>query len=142
MQHLFEITLTRAGSFTLTRVLSQRKRRRDIRMKMCAVSVWAVILVSFVSGIGIAQSQIARVSTADDFVPDAPMPPQIDPSLGNRTAAHATGAASVSGKITDSTGAAIPNAQVTLMLTGGRQIQTLQSSTDGGFIYSKLSAGS
>ena len=142
MQHLFEITLTRAGSFTLTRVLSQRKRRRANRMKVCAVSVWAVILVSFVSGNGIAQSQIERVSTADDFLPDAPVPPQIDPSLGNRTATHATGAASVSGKITDSTGAAIPNAQVTLMLTGGRHIQTLQSSTDGGFTFSKLSAGS
>jgi len=60
---------------------------------------------------------------------------------GNATG-DAQGTASISGTILDSTGAAIPGAQISLALRDGSRLQTVKSGANGEFTFAGVPAGS
>jgi hypothetical protein len=89
------------------------------------------LLLPFLPVRGLAQQVSAFSSSVS--LPDAPLPQQ------NNSPA---GAASVSGIVQDTDGAAIPNAQVALFLSDGRQLQTVKSDAYGRFMFTGVPTGS
>lgn len=110
--------------------------------RMRAVSVCILVLLSLLPGAGVAQEQMARPSTPDTSLPDAPPPQHEDPMQNGEAPDHAEGIASVSGTVRDTTGAVIPDAQVNLALRDGRRLQTMRSDANGAFTFSRIPAGS
>src|SRR5215472_9191719 len=101
----------------------------------------ALTLLSFLPSSGIAQQQIARARNPSSSLPDAPLPKPAGPMEGNATG-DAQGTASISGTILDSTGAAIPGAQISLALRDGSRLQTVKSGANGEFTFAGVPAGS
>src|SRR5215472_1110051 len=103
------------------------------------ISVCALALLSFLPSTGIAQDQTARLSNRSSL-PDAPVPKPYGSKQGNVTG-DAQGTASISGSLVDSTGGAIPGAQVNLNLRDGSQLQTVKSEANGEFTFAAVPAG-
>src|SRR5207245_11663234 len=77
------------------------------------ISVCALALLCFFPSTGIAQEQMPRLSNRSSSLPDAPVP-NPDGSMQGNVTGDAQGTASISGRLLDSTGGAIPGAQVNL----------------------------
>jgi hypothetical protein len=115
-------------------------RRHSIRGRRHAALAYTSILL-FVAPAGVvAQQQIAGLSAVDSSLPDAPLPrPDVQNSTGQ--ALSAEGAASVSGTVLDTTGAAIPYAQVSLKPRDGTKLHEVLSGANGEFTFTRLAAG-
>lgn len=101
------------------------------------------LLLFAISATAHGQQQLAElsVSSSSSSLPDAPLP-QSPPQSSTGQSSFANGAATVSGVVLDSTGAAIPGAQVSLTHADGTQPRRLTSGGGGEFAFSGLSAGS
>lgn len=105
------------------------------------VSACALALLSFLPGSAIAQEQMARLSSPSSPLPDAPLPKHAGPTQGYATG-DAQGTASISGTVLDSTGAAIPGAQVILAPKDANGVQAVKSGANGEFTFAGVPAGS
>jgi hypothetical protein len=105
------------------------------------VALACASLFLYIVATSAAAQQIAGPSTNSSFLPDAPSP-QPDAQISNAQTLLAAGSASVSGTVLDSTGAAVPGAQVSLTRRDGAPWRTLVSGADGGFTFTSLPAGS
>lgn len=79
--------------------------------------------------------------SSSSALPDAPLP-QFPPQSSTGQPSSAEGAASVTGIVLDSSGAAIPGAQISLTHKDGTQPHTLTSGGSGEFVFNSLPAGS
>lgn len=105
------------------------------------VSACALALFSFLPGSAIAQEQVARPLSRSGPLPDAPVPKHAGPMRSYATG-DAQGTASISGAVLDSTGAAIPGAQVSLAPRDASPLQTVKSGANGEFTFTGVPAGS
>jgi len=105
------------------------------------ISVCVLALLCFFPSTGIAQEQMARHANRSSSLPDAPVPKPYGAMQGNVTG-DAQGTASISGRLLDSTGGAIPGAQVNLTLSDGSGSQTVKSDANGEFAFTGVPAGS
>jgi len=105
------------------------------------IPVFALTLLSFLPSTGIAQEQTARPSNRSSSLPDAPLPKPYGSMQGNATG-DVQGTTSISGTVLDSTGGAIPGAQVNLTRSDGSRLQTVQSDANGQFTFTGVPAGS
>jgi hypothetical protein len=96
------------------------------------LSVCVSLLLSLLPVSGLSQQIIAYSSSAVSL-PDGPVPQQSSSSVD---------AASVSGIVQDTDGAAVPDAQISLFLSDGRQFQTVKSDPSGRFIFTGVPAAS
>ncbi|HEX7157931.1 MAG TPA: carboxypeptidase-like regulatory domain-containing protein [Edaphobacter sp.] len=112
------------------------------RARVRVVSACTLALLSILPGTGIAQGQVAYSATRGSSLPDAPTPQQADSRQTDETTSDAQGAASISGTVLDSTGAVVPDAQVSLTLGDGRRLRTVKSEGNGGFTFARIPAGS
>lgn len=103
------------------------------------LSACALALFSFLPGSAIAQEQMARPSTRSSPLADAPVPKHGGPMQGYAT--DTQGTASISGTVLDSTGAAIPGAQVVLVPKDAKGLQQVKSGANGEFIFTGVPAG-
>ena len=101
----------------------------------------ALAVLCFLPANGIAQEPIARPSNPGRSLPDAPVPKPADLMEGHATR-DAQGTASISGTILDSTGAAIPGAQVSLARRDGSRLQTVKTDANGEFTFPGIPADS
>lgn len=104
-------------------------------------SAYTLALLSFLPASGMTQEQVARPSTRSSSLPDGPLPKLAGPTDPQATS-DAQGKASISGTVLDSTGAAIPGAQVSLARREGTRLQTVQSGANGEFTFTKVRADS
>lgn len=105
------------------------------------VSACGLALLSLLPASGVAQEQMARPSNRTSLLPNAPVPKTADPMQRNASG-DAQGTASISGTVLDSTGAAIPEAKVSLARRDGTRLQTVQSGANGEFTFTGVSADS
>src|SRR5207245_8583954 len=105
------------------------------------ISVCALALLCFFPSTGIAQEQMPRLSNRSSSLPDAPVP-NPDGSMQGNVTGDAQGTASISGRLLDSTGGAIPGAQVNLTVSDGSGLQTVKSDANGDFTFTGVPAGS
>jgi carboxypeptidase family protein len=110
-------------------------------MKTTHISVCTLALLCFFPSTGIAQEQMPRLSNRSSSLPDAPVP-NPDGSMQGNVTGDAQGTASISGMLLDSTGGAIPGAQVSLTLSDGSGLQTVKSDANGEFTFTGVPAGS
>ncbi len=103
----------------------------------------APLLLLFVIGATAhGQQQTAKLGlTSSSSLPDAPLP-QSGPHNSTGQSSSAEGAAAVWGVVLDSTGAAIPAAQVSLSRRDGIQLRILASDERGEFAFTGLPPGS
>src|SRR5215470_1999032 len=94
------------------------------------ISASVLALLSIVPSMGIAQEQMARPSNRGSSLPDAPVAKLRGLMRVNATG-DAQGTTSISGRLLDSTGGAIPGAQVKLTLSDETRLQTVQSDANG-----------
>jgi Carboxypeptidase regulatory-like domain len=132
---------TTAPRTVVSSLARTRAFRRGPYSQSCALLAWASLLLCMAPAGAHAQQQTAALGTDSGSLPDAPLPQQGEQSLVQQTSS-AEASASVSGTVLDSSGAAIPGAQVTLTHRDGRTLQTLVSGARGEFTFSKLQAGS
>jgi hypothetical protein len=88
-----------------------------------------------------AQQQTVEPGTSSSSLPNAPQPQSGHQSAAEQTPT-AQGSASVSGVVLDVSGAAVPDAQVSLTHRDGTQLRMLHSEGNGEFAFTKLPAGS
>src|SRR5450756_1787877 len=89
-----------------------------------------------------AQQQTAKLETSSSSsLPDAPTP-QADVQGPAEQTTSAVGTASITGTVSDTSGAAIPGAQVSVTHRDGAPLHTLFSGGRGDFAFTKLPAGS
>src|SRR5580704_3207749 len=88
-----------------------------------------------------AQQQTVEPGTSSSSLPNAPQPQSGHQSAAEQTPS-AQGSASVSGVVLDVSGAAVPDAQVSLTNRDGTQLRMLHSEGNGEFAFTKLPAGS
>lgn len=125
-----------SSGFAATCVHAGIRRARGYAALGCAS-----LLLSILSATATAQQQLASLPASSSVLPDAPLP-QPEAQAGADQAPRVEGRASVSGTVLDSTGAAIPGAQVSLTRRDGRILHTLVSGARGEFTFAKLAAGS
>jgi Carboxypeptidase regulatory-like domain len=105
------------------------------------IAVCALALLSFLPSTGIAQEPGAGLANRSSSLPDAPVPNPYGSMQGHVTG-DAQGTTSISGRLLDSTGGAIPDAQVKLTLSDGTLLQTVKSDANGEFTFTGVPAGS
>jgi Carboxypeptidase regulatory-like domain len=88
-----------------------------------------------------AQQQTLSFNVSTSSLPDAPLSQAGAEGDAGQTPST-EGSASVSGVVLDTTGAAIPGAQVILTHRDGTHVRTTASGADGEFAFTKLPAGS
>jgi hypothetical protein len=88
-----------------------------------------------------AQQQTVEPGTSSSSLPNAPQPQSGHQSAAEQTPS-AQGSARVSGVVLDVSGAAVPDAQVSLTHRDGTQLRMLHSEGNGEFAFTKLPAGS
>jgi hypothetical protein len=88
-----------------------------------------------------AQQQTLSFNVSTSSLPDAPLPQAGAEDDAGQTPST-EGSASVSGVVLDTTGAAIPGAQVILTHRDGTQVRTTASGAGGEFAFTKLPVGS
>ena len=102
----------------------------------------SLLLPFIINATAHGQQQTAELTMrSSSSLPDAPLP-QSPPQSSSGQSSTADGAATVSGVVLDSTGAAIPGAQVSLTHGDGTQTRRLTSGGGGEFAFSGLPAGS
>jgi hypothetical protein len=100
------------------------------------------LLLCMLAATAHAQQQTARLEAgSSSSLPDAPTP-QGDVQNSVEQTPSAVGTASITGTVSDASGAAIPGAQVSLTHRDGAPLQTLFSGGSGDFAFTKLPAGS
>jgi hypothetical protein len=109
-------------------------------MCKCAAIAVTSLLLAVSSAPATAQQLVAEHVVSTRELPDAPTP-QTSVYQVPTTAASLDGSAIISGTVLDGTGAAIAGAQVSLLLKGGRRLQTLTSGTNGDFAFTGLPSG-
>jgi hypothetical protein len=127
-------------------VASSLAWRRDLtktmRLRPPAVLTYAsLLLLCSITPTTKAQQQSAEPETSRNSLPDAPQPQSGQQSTAEQTLSE-EGSASVSGVVMDASGAAVPDAQVSLTHRDGRQLRTLTSGGNGEFAFTRLPAGS
>ena len=105
------------------------------------VSACGLALLSFLPASGSAQGQTARPSNRASSLPDAPVPKSAG-QMERSATGDAQGTTSISGTVLDSTGAAVPGAQVSLALRDGSPFQTVKSGANGEFTFTGVPADS
>jgi len=102
----------------------------------------SLLLFLVISAVAHGQQQTAELGvSSSSSLPDAPLP-QFPPQSSTGQSSSAEGAASVTGVVLDSTGAAIPGAQISLTHKDGTQPRRLTSGGSGEFAFTGLQAGS
>src|SRR5215472_246772 len=104
-------------------------------------SACGLALLSFLPASGIAQEQLAHPSNRSRSLPDAPVPKSTG-TVESNAYGDAQGTASISGTVLDSTGAAIPGAQISLEGRDGSGVQTVRSGANGEFTCTGVPVGS
>lgn len=112
-------------------------------LRLPAVLTYAsLLLVCMIATPARAQQQTASLNmSSNNSLPDAPVPQVSAGDEAGKTASP-EGSATVSGTVLDTSGAAIPGAQVTLTHRDGTQVRTTVSGGTGEFVFTKLPAGS
>ena len=105
-----------------------------------AVLASASLLLCMVPTKAVAQQQIAVRETSSRSLPDAPLA-ETDPENSAHEISLAEGSASVAGSVLDISGAAIPDAEVSLSHQDGTELHTMVSGTDGEFNFTKIPPG-
>jgi hypothetical protein len=100
----------------------------------------SLLLIGMATTTACAQQQTRAFEMSTSSLPDAPVP-QVATSGEAAQTSLAEGSATVSGGVLDTSGAAIPGAQVVLTHEDGSQVRTMQSGGSGEFIFTKLPAG-
>jgi hypothetical protein len=112
------------------------------RASVRVASVCMLALLSFLPAAGIAQQQMARISTSVSSLPDAPLPQDEGQMQNNGAAGDPAGTATISGTVLDLTGAVVRDAQVSLTLLSGSRLRTVKSGANGEFSFAGIPAGS
>jgi hypothetical protein len=99
------------------------------------------LLLCMLAATAHAQQQTAKLEKSSSSLPDAPTP-QVDVQSSAEQTPSAVGTANITGTVADTSGAAIPSAQVRLTHTDGTPLHTLFSDGRGEFSFTKLPAGS
>lgn len=111
------------------------------RFQFSAVFTYVSLLLLCVATATARAQQLTRTSTiSTSSLPDAPLPRGVASEEAAQTN-FVEGSATVSGVVLDTSGAAIPGAQVVLTHGDGSQVGTLQSGGSGEFIFTKLPEG-
>jgi hypothetical protein len=99
-----------------------------------------LLLICMAATTARAQQQTRAFAMSLSSLPDAPLPPA---GVGNDAGQTASteGSAIVSGVVLDTTGAAIPGAQVILTHRDGTQVRSMMSGGTGEFTFANLPAG-
>jgi hypothetical protein len=105
-----------------------------------AVLASALLLLCMVPTRAIAQKQIAVRETSSRSLPDAPLA-KTDPENSAHEISLAEGSASVAGTVLDISGAAVPDAEVSLSHQDGTELHTMVSGADGEFNFTKIHPG-
>lgn len=104
------------------------------------VPACALTLLSFLPSSGMAQDQTGRPSNRSGPLPDAPVPRPAGPMQGNANG-DTQANTNVSGTVLDSTGGAVPGAQVSLVGRDASLFQTVRSGANGEFTFTGVPAG-
>jgi Carboxypeptidase regulatory-like domain len=102
------------------------------------VSLLLVFMLAATAG---AQQQTTSLEMSSNTLPDAPLP-QVSAGEGGRQSTNTEVSATVFGVVLDTSGAAIPGAQVSLTHTDGSQVRAMVSGASGEFSFTKLPVGS
>lgn len=105
---------------------ANRAEKSVCRARLHVVSIAALMLLSLLSTAGHAQEQVASLASHSNSLPAAPVPKP----------------ATVSGTVLDSSGAAIPGAQVSLLLPNGSRLLSVTSDANGDFSFTDVAPGS
>jgi Carboxypeptidase regulatory-like domain len=101
----------------------------------------SLMLICMAATTACAQQQTRAFEMSTSSLPDAPLS-QLGAEDEAGQTASTEGFAIVSGVVQDTTGAAIPGAQVILTHRDGTQVRTMASGEGGEFAFTKLPAGS
>jgi len=101
----------------------------------------SILLLSMMSAGASGQQHTTEVAAYSSSLPDSPMPQFSVQSLTGHSSSE-QGYATVSGVVLDSTGAAIPGAQISLSDANGTQSRSVTSGAGGEFAIKGLPAGS
>jgi hypothetical protein len=136
---------TRLGLDTARPVAPSRLGGRDLtkfRWVLPSALYASPLLLCMLAATAHAQEQTSRLETSrSSSLPDAPAP-QVDVQSSAEQTPTAVGTASITGTVGDTSGAAIPGAQVSLTHRDGTPLHTLFSDGRGDFAFTKLPAGS
>jgi hypothetical protein len=119
----------------------KRASRKGPRVCLPAVLASALLLLCMVPTRAIAQQQIAVRETSSRSLPDAPLA-KTDPENSAHEISLAEGSTSVAGTVLDISGAAVPDAEVSLSHQDGTELHTMVSGADGEFNFTKILPGS
>jgi Carboxypeptidase regulatory-like domain len=126
-----------ASSAVRGRALAKTKLLR----RPAVLSRASLLLVCMVAATAGAQQRTTSLEMSSNALPDAPLP-QVDAGEEARQSAYTEGSATVSGVVLDTSGAAIPGAQVSLTHRDGTQVRAMVSGGSGEFSFTKLPVGS
>ena len=118
----------------------KRASRMAPRACLPAVLASALLLLCMVPTRAIAQQQIAVRDASSRSLPDAALA-KTDPENFAHEISPAEGSASVAGTVLDISGAAVPDAEVSLSHQDGTELHTMVSGADGEFNFTKIHPG-